>query len=112
MKTVIHDVRVPMIYNASLVRVTRERNFTYSFKSGKEKPSIIVPCEGELHYRFGDGREINVCRGDFLYVPAGLPYSATYLAIVTRIIVIHFDVASPAPFFFTSGIKLQFSPTR
>ncbi len=105
MKTGSPDVRVPMIYNASLVRVTRERNFTYSFKSGKEKPSIIVPCEGELHYRFGDGREINVCRGDFLYVPAGLPYSATYLAKVTRIIVILFDIGMPIPYFATDIVK-------
>ncbi len=89
------DGRVPAIYSASLVRVTRDENFTYTFKSGKARPSIIVPCTEGLLFRFEGGRKITVRRGDFLYIPTGLPYSATYLADGTRILVIHFDSDSP-----------------
>ena len=83
------------INNIGFVKVQRNRNFSFPYKNGKDRYSLIMVEEGSLQYLFLAGKEeIVVGEGTVIFIPKEYPYIATYLQDGTTIKILVFDMAS------------------
>ena len=100
----MEDIRYDGNYNIKIqkvgfVSVSRNANYTFEYKEGKERYSFIYIKNGELKYHFKkDKKRIRLTKGEFLFIPKNIPYKATYLKDNTYIKIIVFDIdASQIP---------------
>jgi len=83
------------IHNIGFVKVQRDRNFTFSYKTGKDRHSLIMVEEGGLRYQFlANEEETVVGKGTVIFIPKEYPYLATYLQDGTTIKILVFDMDS------------------
>ena len=83
------------INNIGFVNVLRNQDFSFPYRNGKDRYSLIMVEEGSLHYQFIDTNEnIVVDRGTVIFIPKAFPYIATYLEDGTKIKILVFDIIS------------------
>lgn len=83
------------INNIGFVNVQRNRDFSFPYKNGKDRYSLIMVEAGSLRYQFIDTKEeIVVDEGTVIYIPKEFPYTATYLQDGTMIKILVFDMIS------------------
>ena len=81
------------IHNVGFVSVLRNENFTFEYKTGKERFSFIYVKKGKMQYSFPkEKKKITIEKDDFLFVPKSIPYKSVYLADNTIIKIIVFDI--------------------
>lgn len=77
------------------VNVSRNAGFTFPYKNGKEKFSLIFVEYGEMNYYFTKTKEnIKLLKGSTLLIPKHTPYIATYTHKNTIAKVITFNIIS------------------
>lgn len=81
--------------NLGFVKVTRNKDFVFSYKNGKPSYSFIFVEQGALEYYFIDAKKkVVIEKGELLFIPKLLPYTTTYLCDSTRIKILTFDIGS------------------
>lgn len=71
----------------------RNKDYTFEYKSGKEKYSLIYVENGELEYKItANNQSLRITKGTILYIPKELPYKTMYLEDNTVIKIIIFDI--------------------
>lgn len=86
------------IDNIGYVSVSRDENFIFEYKNGKERYSFIYVEEGALEYYFvHNNLTLRIDKGTFLFIPSKLPYKTKYLKKDTIIRIIIFDVIADIP---------------
>ena len=64
-----------IIDNISFVNVLRNSSFTFPFRAGKGKYTLIFVENGELNYFFTQDRtNLKLTKGSFLFIPKQTPY--------------------------------------
>ena len=100
---VMNDIRFDgkldcKIDNIGYVSVSRDENFIFEYKNGKERYSFIYVEEGALEYYFvHNNLTLRIDKGTFLFIPSKLPYKTKYLKKDTIIRIIIFDVIADIP---------------
>ena len=62
------------------VKVMRNAGFEFSFRSGKDRHSLIVVQNGSIKYRFINTNEtVTLTKGTLFFIPKKYPYIAKYL---------------------------------
>ena len=85
------------IENPGFVCVMRDEDFTFEYKKGKKKHSLIYVENGNLEYFFKkDKKTIQISKGTLLFVPKKIPYKAKYLTNDTLIKIFIFDIDAPS----------------
>lgn len=99
------------IDNIGYVSVSRNENFIFEYKAGKDRYSFIYVENGELEYSFTKSKNIiKIDKGTLLFVPKKLPYKTKYLKQNTIIKIILFDIiAENLPLYLTTPFS-QKSP--
>ena len=95
------------IDNIGYASVERNEGYTVPYKEGKKRPSVIMLEEGAMRYAFDDVTFI-LEKGDSLFVPARLPYVATYLEDGTQMNMLMFNALpdkGELPLLFFSPVK-------
>lgn len=94
------------IDNIGFVSVSRNENYTFEYKTGKERYSFIYVENGELEYCFKQSQKaLKIDKGTILFIPKQLPYKTRYLKNNTIIKIIIFDVvAENLPVYLTAPI--------
>ena len=96
------------IDDVSYANVERDEGYTVVYKNGKKKSSVILIEEGAMRYAFDDVTFV-LEKGDALFVPALIPYVATYLEDGTLMNMLMFkateDKKSLPPLFFAPAQK-------
>ena len=67
------------IKEVSYANVERNEGYTVIYKKGKKRPSVILIESGGMRYEFETVTFV-LEKGDALFVPADMPYVATYLS--------------------------------
>lgn len=81
------------ISTVGYTKVSRNKDFSFSYKYGKDMHSLVIVENGTISYKFhGLGNEIILKNGDFLYIPKRIPFIATYLEDNTVINILLFDI--------------------
>lgn len=95
-----------LIDNIGFVNVSRDKDFTFPYKTGKERHSLIFVENGEINYYFTQNQKsINAIKGSVLFIPKHTPYIATYTQNNTVIKILTFDIVSnELPSIFNSPI--------
>lgn len=81
----VKDIRIDKkveyrIKNIGFVSALRNENFTYEYKTGKERFSLINVESGEMEYYFPISKEkMKIGKGQLLSIPEFYPYEARYL---------------------------------
>lgn len=84
-----------IIDNIEFVKVLRNADFTFPYKNGKEKYSLIFVENGEMNYYFTKEKiSKKLTKGDTLFIPKNTPYIATYTADNSIAKVLTFDIIS------------------
>ncbi|MBR0277856.1 MAG: hypothetical protein IJQ50_05305, partial [Clostridia bacterium] len=84
-----------IINNVEFVNVLRNANFTFPYKNGKKKHSLIFVENGEMNYYFTQTKMTKkLSKGDTLFIPKNTPYIATYTTDNSIIKLISFDAIS------------------
>lgn len=104
------------LFHTGYVQVIRDENYTFEYKKGKDRFSLIYVETGSLHYIFGDG-EMRLQPGDMIFIPKNVPYKTVYLKKHTEIKILLFDLGKTLPPFPTekpfcktmTGIRQLFS---
>ena len=118
----IQDVRYDgelaySISNLGFVSVVRNKDFSFPYKSGKNRNSLIYVEKGSLRYHFMDSStEMTVGNNEMIYIPKEYPYIVTYLHDGTKIKILIFDICTNSPFplflspfvYRNAGIKMTF----
>lgn len=72
----------------------RNNGYTFKYKSGKEKYSLIYVENGELEYYFPSTNQcLHITNGTVLYIPKLLPYETMYLQDDTIIKILIFNIS-------------------
>ena len=82
------------INNLGFISVVRKKNFSFQFKCGKNKFTIVFVKQGKMKFYFPvDGESIIVSEGEMLYIPRLIPYTAEYTedATITKSITFGVD---------------------
>ncbi|MBR2043178.1 MAG: helix-turn-helix transcriptional regulator [Clostridia bacterium] len=80
------------IEKVSFVSVTRNGNYIFDVKKGKEFYSLVYIESGASEYNFSGGfGRFTLNKGELFFAPKNIPYKATYLKDNTRIKMICFD---------------------
>ncbi|MBR7132554.1 MAG: helix-turn-helix transcriptional regulator [Clostridia bacterium] len=83
-----------MIDTIGFISVMRNEGYTFKYKNGKEKYSLIYVENGELEYYFPSTNQcLRITKGAVLYIPKLLPYETMYLQDNTIIKILVFDIA-------------------
>jgi len=83
------------INHIGFVKVQRNRDFSFPYKNGKDRHSLIMVEEGSLRYQFtANKKELVVDCGTVIFIPKEYPYLATYLQDGTIIKILVFDMDS------------------
>lgn len=81
------------IDNIGYVRVLRNENYIFEYKTGKERYSFVYVESGELEYSFPKSQNIiKIDKGSLLFIPKRFPYKTKYLKQNTMIKIIIFDI--------------------
>ena len=84
-----------IIDNIDFVNVQRNANYTFPYKNGKEKHSVIFVEHGEIDFSFiNTKRTASLNSGDIIFIPKKMPYIATYKIDNTIIKILNFDIIS------------------
>lgn len=84
-----------IINNIEFVNVLRNANYTFPYKDGKAKYSLIFVESGEMNYYFTKTKILKILtKGNILFIPKNTPYIATYTADNSIAKVLTFDVIS------------------
>lgn len=80
------------IRKVGFVNVTRNENFTFEYKNGKDLYSFVYVEDGEIEYYFYKTKErLKLKKGNCLFIPKQFPYKTKYLKNKTKIKIIIFD---------------------
>lgn len=81
------------------ISVSRNNNYTFEFKNGKNFFSLIYVESGELEYNFNkSGKALKIEKGSVLFIPKSLPYKTKYLKDNTTIKILIFNITeTPVP---------------
>ena len=84
------------IGRVDVLTVSRPRDYTHTFRSGREKHGFIYVIRGEMRDRFAGGEPeiLHAAAGELLFIPKGSVYSGTYLEDGTTIRILQFDLTS------------------
>ncbi len=96
------------INNIGYVSVSRNANFIFEYKNGKEKYSFIYVEQGALeYYFFQNNLTLKIDKGTFLFIPSKLPYRTKYLKEDTVIRIMIFDIVAESlpTYFMTPSAK-------
>lgn len=97
---VMQDIRFDgkldyIIDNVEFVNVLRNANYTFPYKNGKEKYSLIFVENGEMNYYFTKTKILKkLNKGNILFIPKNTPYIATYTTDNSIAKVLTFDIIS------------------
>jgi len=81
------------IKNVGYTKVSRNKNFKFPYKYGKDVHSVIIIENGRMSYEFSSAEDaIILNKGELLYIPKKTPYNATYLDDNTTISIFLFDI--------------------
>ena len=81
------------IENIGCIQITREKNYTFTWKNGKPHYSFLFVESGALRYDFTTLKKtILVEQGSGIVIPKNVPYHATYLFEDTKIKMLSFDM--------------------
>ncbi|MBR4000122.1 MAG: helix-turn-helix transcriptional regulator [Clostridia bacterium] len=94
MEDIRYDGELAYILRAiGFVSVQRKKNFTFPYRNGKDRHSLIMVEEGSLRYEFIHTNEtVVVDKGSVIFIPKEFPYVATYLQDDTLIKILVFDM--------------------
>jgi len=94
------------IENVGFVSLSRDEDYFFEFKTGKERFSFIFVENGELEYYFTETKStLKIDKGTVCFVPKRVPYKIRYLKDNTNIKIIIFDiVAEKLPVCFASPV--------
>ena len=83
------------IEKVDVFEVEREKNYRHSYMHGRPCDAFIFVESGSLRYSFShpENNIIQANTENFLFIPKGAKYYATYLEDNTRIKLIHFSKA-------------------
>ncbi len=88
------------LINIGFVSVIRDKDYTFEYKNGKDRYSLIYVENGVLKYDF-KYKKITVNKGDVIFVPKNIPYKTKYLKNNTTIKILLFDITkNNSPFLF------------
>ena len=80
------------IEQVSFLSITRNQNYNFNSKNGKEFYSFVYVESGASMYNFSGGLgRFTLNEGEMFFAPKNIPYKATYLKDNTRIKMICFD---------------------
>jgi AraC-like DNA-binding protein len=84
------------IEKVDIFEVEREKNYRHSYMQGRPCDAFIFVESGSLRYSFSHPANniIQANTENFLFIPKGAKYYATYLEDNTRIKLIHFSIGS------------------
>ena len=84
-----------IIDNIGLVNVSRSAGFTFPYKNGKDKYSLVFVENGEMNYYFTKSKTvIKMPKDSVLFIPKNIPYIATYLKDNSIAKILAFDMDS------------------
>jgi len=84
-----------MLDNIGFVNVLRNANYTFPYKNGKDRYSVIFVENGQIDYYFiNDGTLVNLMKDSVLFIPKDTPYIATYSKDNTNAKIFIFDIVS------------------
>ncbi len=98
------------IKTISVLKVSRMKDFTYSYRNGRLKHGFIYTVSGMMQYTFLDGEEknISVKAGELIFIPKGCSYYNTYLEDNTETKIVQFDILyGELPGYLSSPAKLE-----
>ena len=83
------------VRDIDVVRVSRDKNFSHSFRGGRIKHGFIYVVKGALCDSFVSAEEkrIDLGAGDLVFIPKSCAYTSTYLEDGTEIKIVQFEVA-------------------
>ncbi len=86
------------IENVDCVRVSRNKDFHFSYRHGRKSNGFIFLKRGKMRYSFLDADigELDLTEGMLLFVPQGARYESIYLEDNTQIIIVQFDIMAGA----------------
>ena len=80
------------IDNLGFVKVMRNKDFSFPWRNGKDRHSLIFVERGKMEYNFlNEQNIISANKGELLFIPKNYPYVGTYLEDNTVIRIILFD---------------------
>lgn len=101
-----------MIKSINFVSVTRNKNYTHSYKNGRYNYGFIYIIKGKMRDDFF-GNTINsveLSKGDLIFIPKGCSYLGHYLEDNTEIRILQFDITSDIlPSYLLSPAKINVS---
>lgn len=97
------------IFNICFVSVIRDKNYTFEYKNGKDRFSLIFVENGALEYDF-KYKKITVNKGDMFFISKNIPYKTKYLKNGTTIKIILFDITKNHIPFLTEKFIVENSP--
>ncbi len=100
-----------LIENIGYTKVSRDKNFVFPYKNGKDVNSLIILENGAMKYEFSDNT-VYLEKGKFLYVPKKVPYIATYLEDNTTISMFLFDTCEEKLPYYLKNPVLRHMPKR
>ena len=99
------------VENIDIVDVTRPKDYTFSFRTGRKKHGFIYVIKGKIRYRFrlGSKKEIYLNEGELIFIPSDGVYTARYLEEETQLKIVQFDLATgELPEYMSGPIKIEF----
>ena len=80
MEDIRYDSEIGLkINNLGFIKVVRKKNFSFQFKCGKNKFTIVFVKQGKMKFDFPtDGESFIVSEGEIIYIPRSIPYIAEY----------------------------------
>lgn len=98
------------VWDIDVVNVTRDKNFSHSYRSGRIKHGFIYTVRGEICYTFvlGEAKRICAKAGELIFIPKSCAYTGTYLENGTQIKIVQFDIADGTlPEYLSSPGKIE-----
>lgn len=107
---IILEEPVFTVKNIDFVNVTRDKNYTHSYKNGRLKYGLIYLLKGKMRDDFlGEKiKSIELSEGDLIFIPKGCSYLGHYLEDKTEIRILQFDIiADNIPNYLLSPVKID-----
>ena len=96
------------IGNIVTVKVTRDKGYRHSYKSGRTNSGFVYVLRGALTECFFDGTEIRIEPGEVLFVPKGARYIGVYGEDNTEVKIVQFDLISgELPPYLCQPVKIE-----
>ena len=92
----------------SILKVSRNKDYSYSYRNGRLKHGFIYTVSGTMRYTFED-KSIYVKAGEIIFIPQSCSYYNTYLDDNTETKIVQFDLLyGELPQYLSEPIKLEF----